>query len=872
MQLKTTTLKFWMGTGAIVMLAGMLIYALFFGNLRPQSSLPSSITCALRMDNWKQARLLLTGQKNSAWTEVFKSAMITGMLRDLDLVEKLMRKNAVYNANFTSKTLFAGFTMEEADDLHALFILECPDAPSLEAWLKTSDAGIRVFPSLYGNHTVYTVLMGKNDKFVFAKHRNLLLFSRFSYRVEEALDAGNSSHNWWGKRRAEIPDSKAGIQFFIRTANFPALYHNKMAAQWQFFPTWMARQMDWIGVAWDGKKVDLLGSSKTLSSLYKNGREVARDSVFAILPDNTALLAWTGLSAGQQPLKSWIDGGNADFRRFVSPWLKREAAYVITQPNVQTMHEDQCLVLGFEDEPLVAKTLDAYGKTRGLVRKRTYNTFDVWEFLHNDFLHSLLGDNIDAFRNPVVCMLGKYVVVAPSVSTLEVWVDKYVINQTMAGNTDYLQLRQNLAANSHGMVLFDAAVLPMMLQNMMKQPAAKTTDIAAFGKLGLLSVDVTSAAGNRIIFSPVLQKTGASQEREASILWKTALKAPARSAPGATGLEGQDKFIFVQDQRNEMYCMDQGGNIRWRRQFSGPVLSEVKAIDFYNNQNACFLFNTAEQIWIVDEKGADIEGYPLKLQSSATNGVLVTDFDASKKYHFFVACDNGNLYGYDQYGRPLPGWNPKSGVGDIQTQMQHFVHQNKDYLVVLSTHGKLSVFARNGATRFPPVQLEGTFKSAPQCDAHPSVPRITCANTAGNVVVVNLEGKQFDILKTSISAGMGPYFVFTQLQGDARFDYAAYNGKQLTIKGYDGKTLKTWSSQNLVDGGDVLFDAGSSAQLGILSSKKRKIWLVNGQGKIHHDFPLAGSTAFTLAPLRSGDKKPVLLVGNGASVYAYLVK
>lgn len=872
MQLKTTPPKILLGAGTLGLFVLLLLYFLYFKSLNPQSSLPPSVTCTFRMNNLKQARLLIASQKNTAWTDVFKSSMTTRMLRDLDMVEKLMRKNAVYNANFTNNTILAGFTLEEADDLHALFILECPDGPSLEEWLKTTESGIRVFPSLYGNHTVYTVLIGKNDKFVFAKHRNLLIFSRYSYRVEEGLDEGSSSHTWWGKGRAEFPKSEAALQFFIRPTNFPALYHNKMAENWKPFPSWLARQIDWMGVAWDGKKADLLCSSKSLARLFNQGREIARDSVFAVLPNNTALVAWTGLGAGQQPLKAWMDGGNADFRRFVAPWLQREVAFVITQPNVQTMHEDQCLVLGYEDEKVVVKTLNAYGKTKGLIRKRTYNSFDVWEFLHNDFIQSMLGDNSGAFRNPVVCLLGKYVIVAPSVSTLEVWVDKYIINQTMAGNTDYLQLRLNLSAKSYGMLLFDAAILPSMLQNMMQQPIGNTSDIAAFSKLGLFSLEVTSAARNSIVLKPVLQKKGASKEREASILWKTALKAPARSAPSATGLEGRDKNIFIQDQRNEVYCMDQGGNVLWRRQFTGPVLSEVKAIDFYNNQNACFLFNTAEHIWIVDEKGEDIEGFPLKLQSPATNGVLVLDFDNNKKYHFFVACDNGNMYGYDQYGRPLPGWNPKTGVGDIRSPLQHFAHQNKDYLVALSTRGKLSVFGRNGVNRFPPVPLEGTFKTPPQCDAHATAPRITCANTDGIVVVVNLQGHQFDILKTSVAPGVSSYFVFTQLQGDARFDYATYNGKQLSIKGYDGNAFKTWSVKSLDDSGDVLFATGTNGQLGILSTKKRKIWLLNGQGKIQNDFPLAGSTTFTLTPLRTGDKKPVLLVGNGASVYAYLVK
>jgi len=871
MQIKPLPTKIWLGASALLLFVVLIVYFLFFKQLSPQDSLPQSVTCVLRMNNLREARTIFGSQKKTPWSEVFKTSLLTRMQRDLGLVEKLLPKNSDYQKSFANNTILAGFTLEESDSLHGLFILECPEAPSIEDWLNNLDPDIRVFPSQFGNQTLYTVRIGQQDKFVFARCRNLLLFSRFSYLVEEGLKTGKSGPSWWDKKKTTMPKSKAAIQFFIRPENLPALFHNKMAEPWQPFPTWFARQINWIGIAWDGEKVDLLGSSKNLSAFNTQGRKVARDSVFSILPDNTALLAWTGLTSNLQPLKSWIDGGDTDFRRYIAPWLRREAAYVITQPNVQTLLDDQCLVLGFDDERMVEKSLNAYGKSRGLVRKRTYNTFHVWEFLHNDFLQAMLGSNNAAFRNPVAGILGNYLVVAPSASTLEVWIDKYVINQTMASSTDYLQLRRNLAPESQGMLLFDASSLPMLLQNLMQSGESINKDIAAFSNLGLLSWDVGLVKNRGIVLSPSWQKKGATQNREASILWKTALKSPARNAPNATGLKGRDKNIFVQDQKNELYCMDQGGTVLWRRQFTGPVLSEVKAIDFYNNQKPCFLFNTAEDIWIVDEKGEDIEGFPLKLQSSATNGVNVADFDGNQKYHFFIACDNGNLYGYDQYGRPLPGWNPKPGVGSIHTPIQHFVHKNKDYLVGLSTKGKLSVFARNGVHRFQPVFLEGTFILAPQCDAHGSAPRITCANTAGKVVVVNLEGSQFDLIKTTVATGVNAYFVFAQLQGDARFDYAVYNGKQLSIKGYEGTNFKNWSSIS-IDGAETLFDAGTNGQLGLLSSKKRKIWLIDGKGKVHQDFPLAGSTAFTLTPLRADDKKPVLLVGNGASVYAYLVK
>ena len=58
------------------------------------------------------------------------------------------------------------------------------------------------------------------------------------------------------------------------------------------------------------------------------------------------------------------------------------------------------------------------------------------------------------------------------------------------------------------------------------------------------------------------------------------------------------------------------------------------------------------------------------------------------------------------------------------------------------------------------------------------------------------------------------------------------------------------------------------AFLGTVCAAKNQISLLDGTGKLLPQFPLEGTTAFSIVDLL-GDGKPVVLVGNGASVVAY---
>ncbi len=62
------------------------------------------------------------------------------------------------------------------------------------------------------------------------------------------------------------------------------------------------------------------------------------------------------------------------------------------------------------------------------------------------------------------------------------------------------------------------------------------------------------------------------------------------------------------------------------------------------------LFSTRNYLYLVDRMGNFVERYPVKLRSPATCGVSVFDYDNTRDYRLFIACEDKKIYAYTKEG------------------------------------------------------------------------------------------------------------------------------------------------------------------------------------------------------------------------------
>jgi len=840
-----------------LLIAGALLFIFLPRNAGAYRAVPTQTTVLLDCKGLILTKSLLQKQSEA----VLRNPLFEQCFADADAALKLFRHRGDLLQAFGKNRALAAFTLHPSDSLHALFALELDEALNLDKLLKTNPLTAKFFPHTFHGNTIYNVHLSKTQQIEVAVSGRLLLFSRKATLVEDALAQLEHTRNWWSDRPYlnDLPDQR--LRLHLRPAALAEQWRGQMNSRWRGLPDLLARNVAWLGMAWDGESLAIMAETTGFLSGIARWGETLGDDIFEVLPDNTALVSRAGLKNSPEFFAQIGSGRTTDFDQYVLPWAGKEAALVVTEPLSPALTGDRFLLLAVGDTAAAMSRLRAYGKAQGTIPWATgpYQMFEMLGFQTASLLKPLLGDD-EAFRNPVCALVGGYVVFAPDRSSLEILLDKYLVSQTLAANTDFLQLQQKGKENGRAAFYLNTAYRSALIQNIMANGGFSTEWM---GKPRMVSVSLRPHFGHRADLHLSGQNLS-KQPAGTDLLWKTPLQSNVTMQPYLIEQPGGKTFVLIQDLKNKLYCIDaENGSIRWSKALPERIRSEIRGIDYFGNGSKCYTFNTPDQIFTLDENGADVLGFPFKLPAPATNGATVVDFDQNRKFHYFVACENGGIYGFGHLGKPLDGWNNQAANGTVRQPILHFQHKGKDYLAVLTEEGMLSVFGRDGTARFPAVVLEGFSGSsagALKVDWEAPLPRIHCGDRGGNVFACDLQGKSAAHTLGKTAEGID----FGQLTGDAAFEWAKLENNTLSA----GRGSTVLFKTNLQEKHHRVFFAPNN-RIGTVDQKGRRVWLFDAQGKRVVGFPLGGNTPFELGRVNGVD---MLVVGNVNGVWAYRVR
>jgi hypothetical protein len=331
----------------------------------------------------------------------------------------------------------------------------------------------------------------------------------------------------------------------------------------------------------------------------------------------------------------------------------------------------------------------------------------------------------------------------------------------------------------------------------------------------------------------------------------------------------------VQDIQNRLYRIDRSGNIVWTVQLDQPIISEIYQVDFFKNKDLHYLFNTKNHIYCLDQYGKTTPNYPIPLGSPATNGLICIDYEGDREYAFYLACANGNWYGFLKSGKPLSGWSPLTLRGYFARPLQHYRMQNKDYLFAITDKGTLYTLTRYGGTHFEPKVLTAPTLSAIGCDPQSEPVKISAIDTAGMLNVMTLDGHRSNV---QLRVGNGLQRVraaVIDVEGDGLKEYVLIAGKQLSVYGYRNKQLTKWWGADLEDELDDVFAVklgdNTHYNIALLSKKQKHLHLLDATGVRYPDFPINASTRCTIADF-FGKGTDVLVGACDNTVYAYTLE
>ena len=823
--------------------------------------------------------------------ELQQMALFQQFSKDIKLFDKLFYKSENNRQIVHEGELLTIAQIESSNELEFLYVAK---HPKLKVDFEQFNKAWLAAGNVYSNHvfegfTVYEFEFSTFEKVSMCIVNELLLLSRNSVLIEKALSEldkprGNVSRqdDFLKVRSKTGNNADCSVYFNFETlpvflTHFTDKAYVDVIPQMSNWGNWLGLDIEFLEKGFDLNGYFVPNSNNNFFKILKEETLVDSITVDKILPDNTAFAFNLNSRDFRQFVKN-KKSGNKDFEEYFLNWMGENLTYVITEPTTTKYQANQFWIAEINNYELARNTLDELSDENGALQLVRFPPHQLQGFLYEDLFTPIIGNQFEPIRNPYYTIINKkYVVFANSAEALKPFVEQLDFEQTLAQDINYQQFKssntQVSSINQYVNLANSFHLINAFLDERLRESWAN--EFQFFEKTKPISIQLTPYNDLQVVkIKALFDKKG---KQPTSVIWRSELESDAIIPPKVVkNHDTGENEIFVQDSDFRIYLLDKNGEVLWTRQLDGKILSDIYQIDFYKNDKLQYLFNTTSQMHLIDRNSDNVDDYPRKLRANATNGLTVLDYDGQKNYRIFVACNDGNIYGFLKNGEPLNGWSPQEEIGIISQPITYFLIDGLDYIVTLNDEGLLYVFQRNGEMRIEPTDLEIKDRRINSRidfdDLSSNHKRVVAVDSKGKGYIANLRGKKFN-LSMEIGENENVKFCLADVVGDIRKDYILLSKRDLRINYYDelGDFRKLHKARLPTIQNDLFtlqLPEKEKAYIGTVSNGNNEIFLLDNEAKLIKDFPLAGSTRFEITDF-FGDGKRILTVANDNVIYTY---
>ncbi len=349
----------------------------------------------------------------------------------------------------------------------------------------------------------------------------------------------------------------------------------------------------------------------------------------------------------------------------------------------------------------------------------------------------------------------------------------------------------------------------------------------------------------------------------ATTLWETHLDTLAAFKPALmTNHNTGEKEIFVQDLQNNIYLINSAGRIIWKKRIAAPIIGTVHQVDFYKNGKLQYLFNTGNQIYLIDRNGNNVDHYPIELPSPTKLPLALFDYSNSRDYRIFITCINRSVLLYNISGRTIPDFTFKDANQTPISPVQHFVDNGKDYIAITDS-SRIYLLDRKGNMRLEYKEhvwpsVNNQLKYLPAIGNQQSA--LVRTTNSGEICFLHFDGT---IERKNVGKfGTNHYFDLEDICGDRRPEMIFADSNKVQVFTLEGKEIfsRTFDEPVLQPAFYRLTD--KQVAIGITEANSASISLIDEKGKTLKGFPLIGKTRFSIGMLQKNQAYYNLVVGG----------
>ncbi len=499
--------------------------------------------------------------------------------------------------------------------------------------------------------------------------------------------------------------------------------------------------------------------------------------------------------------------------------------------------------------------------------------FDIYNFPFNDSFTYMYGDAFAGLEANYFCMYENYLFFAENKNTIKKAITANILKQTLVNDANFTDLFSGFSVKNS---LFYFERISNIIPQLQKECGPKQCEAAGLKTDNLnnfYALAYQMVSSDKYMYNSILINYNAHLKDKPLTVWNSQLEAAAVGKPAFVKNHYTDENeICVQDEHHNLYLISNSGRVIWKKPIGEPIISEIQQIDYYKNKKLQLIFNTPSKIWLLDRNGNHVERYPILLPSKASTGMSVFDYDKERNYRIFVPTVDKHIYLYNKEGNQNKGFEFGTTEYPLTRPVQHFRISNKDYLV-FSDKNHVYILNRKGQQR---VKVKEQFSASPNNDFYLGKDERTflaSSDTDGNIKKIYFDGSVSTLELQKISAEH--FFAMADLEQHNSGNFVLIDQGLMNVYNFRGRVLFTKRFKDAQLSRPYFYKFASNVtKIGLVDHQKNEIYLMNGaDGLMYKDFPLVGSTPFSIGFLATSAWRFNLIVGGeNGSLYNYRVK
>lgn len=851
-------------------------------------------------------------QANIMWSDLIGTDFIAALNRNGNTLDSLLALDPEVSRLFENRSVLISLHKAEGNKLDFLYLYSLPNITKqqvLEDFIRSAQKGKEPAKREVDGITINTLHLKDKRNFHYAFSKGVLISGFNVSLVERSIRQLSSGTSLQDDKHFSAVQQSAGEKvdgnIYVNYKHLPAALsgfvsspHKDMVSKLEEFAAWTE-----VDATIRPNELMLSGFTTANDSINNYLGLFRKQSpqeirLTRVLPASTSSFIFYGISdfdafyndynryceQNGLPRQKAIGEANSktgtDTEKHLISWIGNEMAALVLEPTSTDLKENSYAVFHAKDteeaKQLLSTLADSIAKrSEAKPDTSSFQGYQIKQIASENILSILLGPNFSNVTENYYTIIENYVVFGNSTAAMHHFINSYKGGKTLRNDQYYASFAENNLSEDASLYIYsNIARSPYLYKAYASDEHAQ--DIERFMDIyrRFQAIGIQFSSNKDLFYSTIFLKHNPIYKEETNSLWELPLDTTISSKPVlVTNHNTKAKDIFVQDDGNKIYLISNTGKLLWKRQLDGKIMSEVVQVDGLKNGKLQIMFNTRSTIYVIDRNGKDLQGFPVKLKSPATNGMTVLDYEKNNDYRLLIACENKRLLNLKMNAQLVDGWEFDKTTDTVSLPVQHHNIGGKDHLFVVDSKGKVYVLDRHGKPRIKnkihfnePVT---GFFIEPGKDITRS--SLIAANTAGIIIRLVLDGNKEEISIREFTAP--PVFDYRDIDGDKYREYILLDAKELSVYRQDRSLAFKYQFKDSIRAERSLFFlfSDNKGRIGAVSPAANEIYLVGPEGELQRGFPLTGSNLFSIGRLNDDDVL-YLVTAGGRTIYVYSVE